>query len=107
MLVTLIAGSVSITSYPMVKFLSEISVTEIFQVAPSLYVRVTRAPTYPTQQEGSKVTDLKMLGARSASASALTFVQKVFMGSGITLDSVWVQLVGMCDLYIVLITNYA
>ena len=54
---------------------------------------------------GSNATYLKISGARSARAIALTFVHIVFAESGITLDSVWVQLVGMLDLYIVLLTN--
>ena len=66
---------------------------------------MARAPTWPELEEGSNATDLKIFGARSARAISLTFVHNVFTESGITLDSVWVQLVGMLDLYIVLFTN--
>ena len=70
------------------KFLSETSVTEIFHLAPSWYVSVTTAPTWPVQQEGSKTVDLKIVGANSANAKALNLGQTVFTESGITLDSV-------------------
>ena len=79
------------------KFLSEISVTEIFHWAPSWYVSVTTAPTWPLQQEGSKTVDLKIVGASSANAKVLNFGQSVFTDCGITLVSVWLQLVGISD----------
>lgn len=71
-----------------------------FQTDSSCNSIETTPPTCPEQHLGSKVTLLNMEGASSWKANDRTYGQSFEAESGIIADSVWVQLVGIVDLFI-------